>query len=76
VRVRISDIALHGAVQTHLAAELDEARAHFAEAKAVVFAEIADRLVVGDEAAKAATSRRSCDPPPVRVGGSTAPELR
>src|ERR1700676_4231883 len=38
--------------QTHLAAELDEARAHLADGTAVVLPEIGDRLMVGDEAAK------------------------
>src|ERR1700676_560342 len=38
--------------QIHLAAELDEARAHLADGTAVVLPEIGDRLMVGDEAAK------------------------
>ena len=38
--------------QTHLAAELDEARAHLADGRAIVLPEIGDRLVVGDKAAK------------------------
>src|SRR5258705_6723920 len=38
--------------QTHLAAELDEARANLADRRAIVLPEISDRLMVGDEAAK------------------------
>ena len=36
--------------QAHLAAQLDEARAHLAQRRAVVLAEVGDRLVVGHEA--------------------------
>ena len=38
--------------KTHLPAEFDEARTHLAYGAAVVFTEIRDRLVVGDQAAK------------------------
>src|SRR5258708_30827729 len=38
--------------QTHLPAELDEARAHLADAMAIVLPEIGDRLVIGYKAAK------------------------
>jgi len=36
----------------HLAAELDKARAHIAQRRTVVFAEVGDRLVVRDEPAQ------------------------
>jgi hypothetical protein len=38
--------------KAHLAAERDEARAQLANSRAIVLAEIGDRLGVGDEAAK------------------------
>jgi hypothetical protein len=38
--------------QTHLAAELDEARAHLADGTAIVLPKIGDRLVIGDKTAK------------------------
>src|SRR5829696_4324938 len=52
-RLELAAVDRHAGLreQAHRAAQRDEARAHFADGKAIVFAEVRNRLVVGNEAA-------------------------